>query len=182
MAEHDLRAAKRYATALFNHATKQKQVDAVERDLDTVIDMMRLSPDLRRTWESPLLAGQRKAQIMEKVLADSVGEITLSFLRLLITKRREEILPAVRTEMRNLADRARRLLRVEATFAIPPTAEEQAGLARSLESRTGERVVLAYHIDPSILGGVVVRMRDTIIDGSVRGALERMRDQLLQEA
>jgi F-type H+-transporting ATPase subunit delta len=182
VAEHDLRAAKRYATALFNYAAKQQQVDAVEKDLDTVADLMRLSPTLRQTWESPLLAGPRKEQVLEKVLAQSVGVITISFLRLLIAKRREEILPSIRTELRSLADQARRLLRVEATFAVTPTAAEQAGLARSLESRTGERVELAYHVDPSILGGVVVRMRDTIIDGSVRGALERMRDQLLQEA
>ena len=81
-----------------------------------------------------------------------------------------------------LTDVARHLVRADATFAVQPTPDETAGLIRGLEQRTGETVSLTVQVDPAILGGVVVRMHDTIIDGSVRGTLERLREQLLQEA
>jgi F-type H+-transporting ATPase subunit delta len=181
MAAQDTRAARRYATALFDLAQKRGKLDAIESDLDTVLDLMRLTPALRQMWDSPLLPAGRKRDLIGRVLGESVDGLTLSFLRLLVDKRREDILEIVRREIRQLADAARRLVRAEATFAVPPTPDEQAGLIRSLEQRTGEHVDLTVHVDPSILGGVVVRLHDTVIDGSVRGTLERLREQLLQE-
>lgn len=182
MAAHDLRASKRYANALFATAQKQGNVDAIEKDLDGVLTLMKQAPTLRHLWESPLVPASNKRDVLDKILASSVDPLTLSFLRLLIDKCREDILDVVRMEISQLADAARHLVRAEAIFAVPPTTEEQAGLVSSLEKRTGESVELTVRVDPSILGGVVVRMHDTIIDGSVRGTLERLREQLLQEA
>ena len=143
---------------------------------------MEQTPTLRKVWESPLMPAGRKRDVISKVLGASLDPLTLAFLRLLIDKRREYILDTVGFEIRQLADTARQLVRAEATFAITPTSEEQAALIRSLEQRTGEHVDLTIQVDPTILGGVVVRMHDTILDGSVRGTLERLREQLLQEA
>jgi len=165
VAARDIRAAKRYATALFEAAHKIGQTRA-----------------LRDMWESPLIPAGHKRDIITKVLGDSVHPLTLAFLRLLVDKRREEVLDPVQFELRLLTDRARHLMRAEAVFAIAPTAEERDALRRSLEQRTGEHVDLSVQVDPDILGGVIVRLHDTIIDGSVRGTLERLRDQLLQEA
>lgn len=182
MASRDLRAAKRYATALFQAAQKNGKLEVVERDLDTVLDLMKLTPALLDMWESPLVPSGRKRDLLARTLGSTIDTLTLSFLRLLVDKRREEILEAVRGEMHHLGDAARHLVRAEATFAVAPTSEEQTALIRSLEKRTGENVQLTVQVDPAILGGVVVRLHDTIIDGSVRGTLERLREQLLQEA
>lgn len=182
MAHGDIRAAKRYAEALFNTAQKEKALDDVERDLHSIMELMTAAPALRRTWDSPLMPAGRKRAAVSKVLGASLHPLTLSFLRLLIDKRREAVLDTVMMEMRMLADRSRHLLRAEAIFSIAPTPAEQTSLQHSLEQRTGEHVLLSVKVDPAILGGVVVRMQDTIIDGSVRGTLERLRDRLLQEA
>lgn len=182
MAGHDSRAARRYAAALFELARREEKLAAVQRDLRTVTDLMRLSPALRKAWDSPLIPGGRKRAIISDILGKEVDPLSLSFVRLLIDKRREEILDGVLFEMRRLSDVAERRLRAEATFAVQPSADEQTALARSLEHRTGDHVELTVHVDPAILGGVVVRMHDTIIDGSVRGTIERLREQLLQEA
>ncbi|HZT43080.1 MAG TPA: ATP synthase F1 subunit delta [Chthonomonadaceae bacterium] len=178
----DVRAASRYAMALFDIAQKQGKLEAIERDLNAVIDLMRLTPVLQKVWESPLLPPDRKNRILGDVLGESFDPLTLTFLRLLVDKQRESILEGVQREVRRLADAARHLVRAEAIFAVAPTTEEKAALIRSLEERTGESVDLTVHVDPAILGGVVVRMQDTLIDGSVRGTLERLREQLLQEA
>ena len=182
MAERDLRASRRYATALFISAQKQSKLDVMERDLLTISTLMQQTPALQQLWESKVVPAGRKRDLISRLLGDSVDTLTLSFLRLLVDKRREDILPVVQMEMRSLTDAARHLVRAEAIFAIAPTAEEQSSLRKSLQQRTGENVDLTIHVDSSILGGVIVRMHDTIIDGSVRGTLERLREQLQQEA
>ena len=179
---HDIRAAKRYATALFEAAQKAGSLDQVEKDIGNVMDLMRQMPALTDLWHSPLIPAGRKRDVIEKTLGNSIDKLTLSFLHLLIDKRREDVLPSVELEIRDLADTARHLVRAEATFAVTPTPDEQTDLMRSLEQRTGLHVQLVTRVDPEILGGVVIRMQDTIIDGSVRGTLERLREQLLLEA
>ncbi len=178
----DTRAAKRYATALFQAAQHEQSLDAVEKDIYNVMDLMRQNPALLDAWLSPLIGKTRKRDLLQKILGNSINSLTLSFLDLLIDKRREEVLPAIESEIRDLADTARHLVRAEAIFAVAPTPDEQTALIQSLEQRTGLHVQLVTHIDPEILGGVIVRMQDNVIDGSVRGTLERMREQLLQEA
>ena len=182
MAQRDFRAGKRYATALFGAAQSANTLDVVERDLGSITDLMKSTPALLQVWDSPLIPAERKKELVGRVLGESLNPLTLKFLDLLIDKRREEILDAVQEEFRRLSDAANRLMRAEATFAVEPTEAERAGLIRSLAGRTGQTVELGVHVDPSILGGVVVRMRDTIIDGSVRGTLERLREQMLHEA
>ena len=182
MAVRDLRAAKRYAHALFNSASKLGTLDKIESDLDSIHKEMQQSESLKDMWESPMIPGPKKHQLLSDIFAGSVDVLTLSFLQLLADKRRENILSEVRHELHLLGDTSRKLIRAEATFAVAPTPDEQKRLAESLAARTGDRVELTCHIDPSILGGVVVRLRDTIIDGSVRGTLESLREKLLQEA
>jgi F-type H+-transporting ATPase subunit delta len=182
MAVKDLRAARRYATALFASAQKQGKLDAIERDMTGMLELMQQTPALRQMWESPQVPTGRKRELLRTLFENTFDPLTLSFLRLLVDKRREDILEAVDFELRQQADASRHVVRAEATFAVPPTHEEQESLIKSLEHRTGERVLMTVEVNPGILGGVIVRMQDTIIDGSVRGSLERMREQLLQEA
>lgn len=179
---HDTRAAKRYATALFQTAHKAGSLDSVETDIYMIMDLMRQMPALQEAWLSPLIPARHKHDIINKTLGANVDKLTLSFLDLLIDKRREDVLEGIEIEIRQLADESRHLVRAEATFAVAPTATEQADLIRGLEQRTGWHVKMVTHVDPGILGGVIVRMQDTIIDGSVRGTLERLREQLLQDA
>ncbi len=182
MAVRDLRAAKRYANALFSTALKMDALDQIEKDLDSIHNLMLQNSALHEMWESPMVPGPKKHELLQEIFTDSISPLTQSFLQLLADKRRENILGEVRHELHLLADSSRNLIRAEATFAVAPTTDEQRLLVESLAARTGDRVELTCHIDPSILGGVVVRLRDTIIDGSVRGTLETLREKLLQEA
>ncbi len=182
MANKDTRAAKRYALALFNTAVQTQKLDSIEQNLTDLLALMNQTPTLRQYWESPLIPSGRKREQIATILGDTVDPATLAFLRLLVDKRREDLLDAIDYELRQQVDASRHLVRAEATFALEPTESEKTALVRSLEQRTGESVLLSVQVDSSILGGVVVRLHDTIIDGSVRGTLERVREQLLQEA
>lgn len=182
---HDTRAAKRYATALFHAAQKTGTLDTVEDNIEQVVALMHQMAELKDMWLSPLIPASRKRTIIGKILggdrADAVNPLTLSFLDLLIDKGREEVLDDVARELRYLADEARHQVRATAVFAVEPTEAERLALTRSLEARTSCQVQLSYHVDPGILGGVIVHLQDTLIDGSVRGTLERLREQLLAE-
>ena len=182
MADHDLRASRRYATAFFNAARKADKLPVIIGDLKTLLDLMNETPALQRMWDSPLIPSGRKRELVLQLFGNSLDPLTLSFLRLLTDKRREYLLSAVQQDLQELTDTSNHLIRAEATFAVEPTPEEIAALTESLERRTGENVKLTVTVNADIIGGVVVRMQDTIIDGSVRGTLEKLREQLLTEA
>jgi F-type H+-transporting ATPase subunit delta len=177
----DLKVAKRYARALFNAAQKIGSLEAVQNDLTLMDTLWRQTPALPRLLESPLVPAEKKRELLDKTLSGQLNAATRAFLYLLIEKRREEILPAVHEEFLRLADDAAGLIRAQATVALPLDESERAALLAGLQQRTGKRIELQVNVDPAILGGVVVRMKDTVIDGSVRGALERLREQMLHE-
>jgi F-type H+-transporting ATPase subunit delta len=177
----DNRVARRYAGALFGAARRAARLDAVQRDLDTLAALWQQTPALRQMMESPLIPGERKFALVEQIFGTEIDSLTRSFLRLLIEKRREEILEEAQVEFRRRADAERGLLRAQATVAAPLDEGQRAALIAGLQQRTGKQVELDVGLDPGILGGVVVRMQDTVIDGSVRGALERLRERMLLE-
>lgn len=178
----DIRAAKRYATALFEVARRSDKLPAVRGDISDLIKLMQSTPKLVEMWESPLVPSGKKRTLLKDIFGNQVDPITLSFLLLLVDKRREVVLDAVNYELGQLTDANNHLIRAEATFAVTPTDAELESLKTSLQQRTGESIELTTHVDSAILGGIIVRMQDTIIDGSVRGRLERLRETLLQES
>ena len=175
------KVAKRYARALFNAAQKTGKTDAVRRDLATFESLWTQVPDLRRALESPLVPADKKRSIIDQAFAKDVDNLSRQFLHLLVDKRREEILPIVGEEFVQLSDAAQNLVRAFATVAAPLDDVQRAAMIESLERRTGKTVELQVSVNPAIIGGAVIRLQDTVIDGSVRGTLERIREEMLHE-
>ena len=132
----DFRAARRYATALFASAQNAQKLAAVERDMSVLSELMISTPAFRQMWLSPMIPAGKKRSVLDNVLGKSLDPLTLSFLRLLIDKRREEILEGVDRELRTQADASRHIVRAEATFAVEPKPSELSELTASLEQRT----------------------------------------------
>jgi F-type H+-transporting ATPase subunit delta len=175
----DTRVSKRYASALFAAAQKTAAVDVVQKDLDMLAGHWQSIPQLRQAMESPLLPDDKKLALIDKLFGKEVSPLTRSFLKVLVEKDRETILVHVQQEFRLQADSARGLLRAQASVAEPLDDTQQKALVAGLQKRTGKTIALEVNVDPGILGGVVVRLQDTVIDGSVRGSLERIREQML---
>jgi F-type H+-transporting ATPase subunit delta len=175
----ELAVVRRYARALFDTANRAKVVEQVEGDLKTVDQALRTVPRLERVLRAPTVSSERKRELLQHVFGTRVSQLTLRFLTLLIDRRREGILPDVYAEYSHLADEFRNIQAVEVTSATMLTDAERERLAAALSRRTGKRIVLRVRIQPEILGGLVVRMGDTIIDGSVRTRLAQLRQHLL---
>lgn len=180
--EGNIRAARRYAHALFGASRKAGEVEAVQADVEALTALWDSTPALREALTSPLITADAKTRIIDQTLGDRVRPLTAAFLRLAIAKRREAVIPAVRDEFIRLADADRGVVRAHATSAVPLDQDQVQALRAGLEKRTGRRVVLTVSADPAILGGVTVQIEDIVIDGSVRGALERLRERMLAEA
>jgi F-type H+-transporting ATPase subunit delta len=170
---------RRYAKALFDVADKQGIVDEIRADLLGLRAVMRASPQLGRVLRAPTIAAEAKRQLVWTAFGGRMNELTLRFLEMAINKEREEILPDVPAAFEHLAYARLNLQPVHVTSAVPLSPQERDALAASLGRRTGKRIELHERVDSALMGGAVVRLGDTIIDGSVQGRLRRLREHLL---
>lgn len=175
----DTRVAKRYAAALFSVAQRDGILDAVGQDMLLVERFIAEVPYLRAVLLQPLVSEERKTLVATQAFGDRTTGTTLNFLKLLIRKRREDLIDEVIREFRILTLAQANIVDASVTSAVALTPKQNQALVASLEKLTGKNVRMTTDIDPAVVGGVVVRLGDTIIDGSVRGQLERLREHLL---
>ena len=171
--------ARRYAAALFNQAEATDAVTTAANDLQLVAETVAESGALRALLAQPLVTDARKKLALKNVFGEKISPMTLALLNLLIDKRRVELLPQVQAEFARRVLEYRNIAHATATSAVPLTPEQVAALERSLEARTGKDIELEMTVDPTLIGGIFVRIGDTVLDGTVRGNLERLREQLL---
>jgi len=183
------RIVRRYASALFAAASKAGAVDQVESDLGLVSYVLfsgDMVPPANRVglWEtlvSPVVPPAKKHEIIDAIFKDKVGDITLAYLKLCVDKRREQVIPETESEYVALANEARGIVRAEVTSAVELSQDQQTRLVAKLSETTGKRIELCGKVDPSLIGGLLVRVGDTVIDGSIRGRLEAIREKLLED-
>lgn len=173
------RIVRRYAAALFARARKADAIDRIESDLGLVTHTLRACPDLVDALVSPVIPADKKHAIIAGVFGGSIHEITLSYLDLLVEKRREEAAVLTEAEFVDMANEARGIVDAEVTTAVRLSEDEVSALRSKLSAVTGKNVQLKLAVDSAIIGGVAVRIGDRVIDGSVRGQLVALREKLL---
>lgn len=173
------RIVRRYAAALFHAARKADVVDRIESDLGLASYVLETSHDPMGAISSPLVAPDKKKSILTEIFADKVNEITLQYMHLLVDKRREEALLTTEREYVLLANEARGIMDAEVTTAVKLDEDQESDIESRLSAMTGKSIHLVKNIDPGIIGGVVVKIGDTLIDGSIRGQLAALREKLL---
>lgn len=175
----ELVVVRRYTKALFQAARNASQVDAVQADLEAVAGAMRDVPALLRALRAPTVSTEKKRAIVDGAFAGQISPLTLKFIQLLIDRRREAILPDVPDDFLRLANEWRNLLPAHVRAAAPLSDEEQAELVEVLSRKTGMNVTLQVEVDPSLIGGLYVRMGDTVIDGTLKTRLAQVKARLL---
>lgn len=172
------RVARRYAQALGQLAVERGILEEVERDLELVVSTIQGSDALRRVWEHQRISAEQKRSVVDSALGDQISTVTRHFLYLLLQKRREGILEAVAGEFRRLANEARNVVDVEVRTARALGDAERELLSRRISEYVGKQVRLVEVTAPELLGGVIARVGDLVMDGSVLTRLERLREQL----
>lgn len=174
-------SARRYAEAAFEVAMRDGTLERWRAELDLAA---RLVGDERalHVLANPAIPIDQRAAVLDELLGDRVDQPVRNLIQLMLRRTRIEALPRVAAEFRRLDDDRQGITHATATSATALTQDEIGVLTARLEQSTGGRIALDVEVDPSLLGGLVVRVGDRLIDGSVRGRLERLRNQLISGA
>jgi F-type H+-transporting ATPase subunit delta len=174
--------ARRYAQALLELGIESDSLDRLVEEMSTVAQAWETSPELRNAVENPLVAHAMKKAVMTE-LTEQIGATptTRQALLLLVDRRRTRALPYVAKLLRELADARKGIVRAEVTTAAPLSDAYYERLQIQLEKMTGKKVVVDRKTDPLLIAGVVTRIGDRILDGSLRTRLLSIRDSLMPQ-
>ncbi len=178
MAVKNPRVARRYAHALMEVAADQQVVDEAGESLALVARTVAASRELRMLLASPLIAEGRKVSVMRALFERRIDRLSMEFIILLIRKHREGYLEEVIAQFHALRDELQNVVTVDVTAAVPLLPGQEKALRAELERRTGKHVRLRLASDPAVMGGLVVRIGDTVLDASVAHQLARLRTRL----
>ncbi len=172
------RVARRYAQAAFEVARERGQVENWLEELERLVDLLE-GTEAGAFLAAPQVPFGAKEQLVHQALAGFLPEVR-NLVLLLVRRRRIRLLRRIFEEFGRLANEYRGVAVAEVTSAVPLEDADKAVVIRQLSELTGKRVLLRTRVDPSILGGLIVRIGDKLIDGSVRTRLERLRETLIR--
>ncbi|HZG87337.1 F0F1 ATP synthase subunit delta [Paenibacillus sp.] len=167
-------AAKRYAKALFAVAQEKGLVEETKAQLDAVVDALTSSSDIQAFLEHPNIAASKKKEAIRTAISGKVNEYVLQTVQLLVDRGRAAAIGPVRDAYAAIADEAlgRAVASVASAFEL--TAEQQQDIASKFSAITGKQVTVESVVDPSLLGGIRVRIGDTLYDGSLATKLAEL--------
>jgi F-type H+-transporting ATPase subunit delta len=169
--------ARVYARSLFEVAKEHDKLDVVREQLAEVADAVAEQRDLQVFFFSPYFSTDEKVSGLDRILEDA-DETVLNFLSLLIEKHRMPALIRIRREFEGLWKEENRLLTVQVTSAIQLDESTVRQIGDAIGKQTGRRIELTSEVDPGILGGIVLRVGNSILDASIRNRLEKLRKQV----
>ncbi|GAB2721526.1 F0F1 ATP synthase subunit delta [Paenibacillus thermoaerophilus] len=174
----DIAVAKRYARALFEIAREKGIVEQVGEDLQGIAATIKADKDFAALLAHPSVSTAAKKEILAKAFEGRVTDVVFNTIQLLADRRREELLPTLAFDYMQIADEASGSAR--ATIRTPRTLsdEEVAKIAEQFGKLAGKTIRAVQELDPSLIGGIQVRIGDRLYDGSVSGKLARLQKAL----
>lgn len=172
----DAGIGSRYAKAIYEIAEEKNKIEKLYEELSLVMEVYETDSDFKNYIDHPLVKKAEKNNFILKLFSDKFEENTLEILGYLILKNRLSNIKSIIIEFLKIYYAKNSIVEAEATFAIKPVEAQITKLTKQLEKRTNKKVKLSTKVDKSILGGIVVRIEDEIIDASVRRELEAFRN------
>lgn len=170
--------ARRYAGAIFDLARKQNTLD---RTLEDVKEIARLFTIRKLAYllREPKVSLQRKEAALRQALSSRVLPTSLNLALLIVERQLVDLMPNIAAELEQLVLDYKNEVIAQVTTAKPMDNRQQSLVEQALERKTGKKIIMQPRVDPSILGGVIARVGDQVIDGSVRYRLSALRQHLL---
>ncbi len=168
---------RRYAQAIFEVARSENKIDQYWNDLQSVAQTFN-QEEVKRYLDNPKTARDNKQIFVKGVLGEQISKPSLNLVLLLVQRQRQSDIDAVLEEYTRLANKFKGIEVAEVTTAVPLDEQEKEFIRQRLNAITGKDVQIQTRVDPSIIGGVIARIGDTQIDGSVRSRLQALRKQL----
>jgi F-type H+-transporting ATPase subunit delta len=173
--------ARVYAKALLDTTERTGQTAVTLEEFDAVVnDILDGFPKLESVLGSALVSPEEKAGVIDRVLKGRVSPILVNFLKVVSQHGRLDCVRAIHHETRLMYDRLRNRIAVKLTTAEPLSAAAVEHIAESLRIKLGGEPVFQQEVDPELIGGAVLRVGDTIYDGSVANQLQNLRQQMIE--
>jgi F-type H+-transporting ATPase subunit delta len=175
--------AKRYAKALFNLAQDDDKVEQYGQELDGFVRLLGELPDLANAMQNPLYAEAARKAVFRSI-AEKVGlsPIIMSFINLLIEKKRVQNIAEIAEFYHRLIDAHANIARAQIKAATELNEDVVQEIAQTLEKMTGKHVVVEFQQDSSLIGGIVAKIGDVVLDGSVRRQLLTFKETMKRGA
>lgn len=171
--------ARNYAEALLELASRAGDLGGWGEMIDQIAAAMQSDRRLHMFLESPRVSAQKKNEILQNAFGDGLPRTFVRFLRALVNNRRQMLIPAIAAEYRDLVDRVEGRVHATVTVAREASEADSQLVVQQLSRTLGREVVPHFQVNPAILGGVVVRVGDVVLDGSVRRRLATLRARML---
>jgi len=171
--------AEVYARSLFEVASEQDKLDAIRDQLNQFTDAVRDDRQLAVFFFSPYFSTEEKKDGLRRGITGA-DEAFMNFLEVLVERHRMPVLFRIRTRFEEMWDEVNKLLPVEVTSAVELDRKTLESIGKQIGEQTGDQIELSSHVDPDILGGIVLRVGNSILDASIRNRLEQLRRQVAQ--
>lgn len=172
--------AGRYAEALFQVGEETNSTTKLYEELNAVVDTLKSNKDFYGVLKSPLVGKGDKRELLEKVFAGQISSSLNNFLKIMADKDRVSAIEAIQKSFKELLNEKNNIIEGIAITAVPMSQEEIKQLEAKLSSKYNKNVTLENNVDESIIGGVLVRLGNEEIDGTVKARLANMKNQLSQ--
>lgn len=172
--------ARTYASALLELGLREGEADAYGRAFGELTTALQSDPRVRRFLETPKVDEDDKQRVLRQALGGRVPERFLRFVLVVLSKRRQRLLPRIQREYQELLNKHAGRVQADVTVARQPDAQLERTIKARLSEMIGKDVEPRFHVDTDILGGLVVRYGDRVIDGSVRRQLLSLRRDMMR--
>jgi F-type H+-transporting ATPase subunit delta len=167
-----------YAEALFNVLRAEGELDRVEDELFRFGKLLDTNHELKQALSDQALDRAQRNKVLEELLAEKVSPSTLGLLTFIVGQGRARQMPQILSELSDLAAEARNAVVAEVRSAVPLDDKQRKELAAALSKATNKKVEVKVLVDPSVIGGIVAKVGDTVIDGTVKRRLEQLKEQV----
>jgi F-type H+-transporting ATPase subunit delta len=171
--------ARNYAATLFELARRHDALETFAHGMDTVLELLDRHPGFKLFLETPRISEKEKQAVLEKVFRGVLPDPLLTFLKVTIQKRRQRLLALMGGEFRAFLDEHRGRVHVAVTVARELDSSTVEELAGKLSAFLGREAIPHVRVNPAILGGVHLKMGDTVFDGTLRRRIRQLRRQLV---
>jgi F-type H+-transporting ATPase subunit delta len=171
--------AQVYARALFEVAEEQDKLDTVKQQLDQFAGALHDNREMSVFFFSPYFTAEEKKNGLHKAV-EGADPAVMNFLEVLVERHRMPAIFRIRTDFQALYDKSKKLMPVLVTSAVELDPETIASLGKRIGEQTGNEIELSSKVDPEILGGIVLRVGNFIMDASIRTRLEQLRREVAQ--
>jgi F-type H+-transporting ATPase subunit delta len=166
---------RRYTLALYGVAEDTKKLDEVKKDADFIIGMLNSSRELTLFFNSPLINKLKKKKIAKMILGDSISEVSMKFIDLLIERKRDNLLKFIYEDYLALRNERLGIMNVKVKTAVELDSKQKEEMQKKIDNLINLKSNPEFEVDKDIIGGFQISYKDTILDASIKSQLDKLK-------